>query len=68
MDSSNLVESSLDVDGNIVYTTVHKEVNLSNLHHKEEKKMAKNFHINIQVKKTKVDALFGFSSQGNLIT
>jgi uncharacterized protein YydD (DUF2326 family) len=57
----------LDVDENIVYTTMQKEVNLSSLHHKEEKEMTKLFHIKIQVKKTKVDALFDFGSQANLI-
>jgi hypothetical protein len=55
------------VDENIVYTLVQKEVNLSSLHHKEEKEMTKLFHIKIQVKKTKVDALFDSSSQANLI-
>jgi hypothetical protein len=33
---------------------------LSSLHPKEEKEMTKLFHIKIQVKKTKVDALFDF--------
>jgi hypothetical protein len=32
------------------------------LHHKEEKEMKKLFHIKIQVKNTKVDALFDSSS------
>jgi hypothetical protein len=35
-----------------------KEVNMNNLHPKEEKKMAKLFPFNIQVKKTKVDVMF----------
>jgi hypothetical protein len=57
-DSGNQVERNLDVDENIVCTSVQKEVNLSSLHHKEEKEMKKLFHIKIQVKRTKVDALF----------
>jgi hypothetical protein len=46
-DSSNQLERNLDVDENIVYTFVQKEVNLSNLRHKEEKEMTKLFHIKI---------------------
>jgi hypothetical protein len=34
--------------------SMQKEVNLSSLHHKEEKEMTKLFYIKIQVKKTKV--------------
>jgi hypothetical protein len=44
---SNPVESSSNVDENIVYTSVQKEVNLIILHHQKEKKMTKFFHINI---------------------
>jgi hypothetical protein len=44
-----------------------KEVNLTSLHHHEEKEMNKLFHIKIQVKKTKKNALFDSSSQANLI-
>jgi hypothetical protein len=40
--------------------SMQKEVNLSSLHHKEEKEMKKLFHIKIQVKNTKVYALFDF--------
>jgi hypothetical protein len=58
MDSSNQVESSLDMDEKIVCTSMQKEVNMSIRHHKEEMEMTKIFHINIQVKKTKVDTLF----------
>jgi hypothetical protein len=50
MDSSNLGRESSDVDENIVYTLVQKEVNLSSLHHKEEKEMKKLFHIKIRSK------------------
>jgi hypothetical protein len=57
----------LNVDENIVYITMMKEVNLSILHHKEEKEVAKLFHIKIQVKKTKVNALFNYGSQANVI-
>jgi hypothetical protein len=42
-------------------------VNLSSLHHKEEKEMRKLFHIKIEVKKNKVDALFDSTLQANLI-
>jgi hypothetical protein len=42
-------------------------VNLSILHHQEEKEMTEIFHINIQVKTTKIDALFDSGSQANLI-
>jgi hypothetical protein len=54
------------VDENIVCTLVQKEINMSGLHHKEEKVMKELFHINIHVKNTKVDALFNFGSQANL--
>jgi hypothetical protein len=54
------------VDKNIFYTYVNKEVNLSILHHQEEE-MTKLFHINIQVKKTKIDAMFDSDSLTNLI-
>ena len=46
---------------------MQKEVNLSSLHHKEEKEMTKFCHIKIHIKKTKVDALFNSGSQANLI-
>jgi hypothetical protein len=42
-------------------------VNLSSLHHQEEKEMTKLFHIKIQVKMTKIDALFDSGSHVNLI-
>jgi hypothetical protein len=42
-------------------------VNLSILHHQEEKEMTNLFHIKIQVKKTKIGALFNSSSQANII-
>jgi hypothetical protein len=35
---------------------------MSSLHHREEKELKKLFHINIQVKKTKVNALFDSDS------
>ena len=44
-----------------------KEVNLSILHPKEEKEMTQFFHIKIQVKKTKINTLFGSGSQEKLI-
>jgi hypothetical protein len=40
---------------------------MSSLHHQEEKDMTKLFHINIQVKKTKIDALFDYGSYANII-
>jgi hypothetical protein len=45
---------------------MQKEVNLTNLHQKEEE-IEKLFHIKIHVKNTKADALFGFGSCANLI-
>ena len=47
----------------ICCTPVWKEVNLSSLHHKEEKEMTQLFHI----MKTKVDALLDSTSQYNII-
>jgi hypothetical protein len=44
-----------------------KEVNPSSFHPWEENDMTKLFHIKIQVKKTKVDAIFIFGLQANLI-
>jgi hypothetical protein len=61
-DSSNQVEINSDKDKKIDCTSMQKEVNLSSFHHKEEKEMKKLFHIKIQVKRTKVDALFDYSS------
>jgi hypothetical protein len=61
------VESILDVDGNSLCTSIQKEVNLSILHHQEEKDMTKLFHINIRVKNTKINSLFDSGSQDNLI-
>jgi hypothetical protein len=46
MDSSNQVKSSFNVDEEIVCTS-KKEVNMSSLHHQEEKEMTKFFHIKI---------------------
>jgi hypothetical protein len=62
---SNRVESSLDVDENMFFTSIQKEVSLGSHHHQEEKDMTKFFHIKIQVKKTKIDALFDLGSQDN---
>jgi len=68
IDSSNQIESSSDVDDNIVGTLVQQEVNLSCIHHQEEKEMTKLFHIKIQVNNTKIDALLDFGSHANLTT
>jgi hypothetical protein len=46
-DSSNQLEIRSYVDVNIFYTSVNKDLNLSSLHHQEEKEMTKLFHINI---------------------
>lgn len=67
MDSGNHVERNSNIDKKIFYTTMKKEVSLSSLHPMEEKDMIKLFHIKIQVKETKVDALFNSSWQANLI-
>jgi hypothetical protein len=67
MDLGNRVDIRSNVYENIFHNSVKKEVNLSSLHHKEEKEMEKLFHIKIQVKNIKVDALFNCGSQANLI-
>ena len=41
--------------------------NLCSLHPKADKEMTKLFHVKIHIKKNKVDALFNFGSQENLI-
>ena len=66
-DSRNQVESNSNVNEMIVCTSVQKEVNLSSLQQQEEKEITKLFHIRIQVKKTKIDALFDSGSHENLI-
>jgi hypothetical protein len=53
------------VDENIVCAYIHREVNLSRIHHQEEKDMTNLFHIKIQVKKTKIDVMFDSSSLVN---
>jgi hypothetical protein len=53
------------VDGNIVFTSMCREVSLSSLHHQEEKEMTKLFHIKIQVKKTTIYVLFDSGSQSS---
>jgi hypothetical protein len=67
VDSEKLVESSTYMDEIFFCSTVQKEVNLSILHHMEEKDMTKLFDIKIQVNKTNVDALFNSDSHANLI-
>ena len=57
-DSSNQVERSSNMDEKMNCKSMKKEVNLSSLQQQEEKEMTKLFHIEIQVKKTKIDALF----------
>jgi hypothetical protein len=66
-DSSNRVKSILHVYENNAFTSVHKEVNLSSFHHKEEKDMTKIFNVKIQVKKSKANALFDSGSHANII-
>jgi len=46
---------------------VQKEVNLSSLQQKEDKEDTTLFKLKIQVKKTKIDALFESRSQENFI-
>jgi hypothetical protein len=67
MDSRNLVESNSGEDENFVYNTKQKEVKLSSHHHKVKKEMTKLLCIKIQVKKTKVDALFDSASHDNIV-
>ena len=62
-DSSNQVKSNSNVDEKIICKLMQEEVNLSSLQEWEEKEMAKLFHINILVKKTKIDAMFDSGSQ-----
>ena len=66
-DPGNQVESNLDVDENIVFTTMQKEVNQSIPFQKYEKEMTKLFHIKVYVQKKKLDDLFDSSSQPRLI-
>ena len=40
---------------------------MSNLHHKEENEMTKLFHNKIKIKKKKVDAIFNYGLEPNLI-
>jgi hypothetical protein len=46
---------------------VQKDINLSILHHKEDKEMTKLFYIKIQIKNTKMDVIFNSNSKDNLI-
>ena len=64
---SKEVDIILDVYKSICCTLVQEEVNLSSLHHKEEKDMTQLFHIDIHIMKTKVDALLDSTSQYNFI-
>jgi len=54
IDLGNWIESSSNVNENIVNIIVQEEVNLSIIPPKEGKDMTKLFHDKIQVKKTKV--------------
>ena len=65
--SSSQVERSSDMVEKIMYTSMQKEVNPSSLQQQKEKEMTKLFHVKIQVKKTKIDAMFDSGSQANLI-
>jgi len=60
--TSNKVEISSNADEEIVCTTLQKEVSLNSLPLKEEKDMTKLSQIKISVKKTKLYALFYYSS------
>jgi len=56
------------MDKKVVSTLMQKGMNLRILKQQEkEKDITKLFHIEIQVKKTKIDAIFNSISQGNLI-
>ena len=67
MDSTKEVDIKSDMDENIVFTSMQKEVNLSSLHQNEEKEMKKLFHINTKIKNINVDAIFDSSSHGYII-
>lgn len=55
------------VDYKISSIVIQREVDMSSLEDKEEIEMIKQFHIKVQVKKKKVDALFDTSLQTNLV-
>lgn len=61
-DSINQIESNLDANEKIVYTSVQKKVNLSSLQQQEENEQTRLFHRKMQVKKTKNDGLFDSGS------
>jgi hypothetical protein len=61
------VEITLDMEGNINFTTLKKEVALFGCSHKEEKEMAELLCIKIHMKRSKVDCLFDPSSQSNFV-
>jgi hypothetical protein len=62
MEAGKETERNTNASEKIVCTTMQKEVTLSSLQNKEEKEMKRLFHINIKIKKNKVDALFDFGS------
>jgi hypothetical protein len=66
LDSGNQVENNAVVDEKIAYTIVHRKVVMRSLDHNEEKEMTKLLHIIIQVKKTKVDAIYDSCSEAKI--
>jgi hypothetical protein len=67
MDLGNKIERNSYADEKIACNTMQRGVNTSILHHKDEKGIAKIFHIKIHIKKFKVDDLFESCTQSNLI-
>eukprot|EP01018_Ginkgo_biloba_P019707 Gb_27715 [translate_table: standard] len=61
------VECSCNVDEKVVCPTIHKTTNMANKDSIDEEERTRLFHVKVQVKKTKVDALFDTYSQANLI-
>ena len=60
------VEGSSDVDEEVACHTIHKTTNMTNKESIDEEERTRLFHVKVQVKKTRVDALFDMGSQANL--
>jgi len=68
MDDEEQVDKTSDLEGNINWTNIQKEVALVGCNYKEEKVMTKLFFIKMHMKKSKVDCLFDSGSQSKLIS
>jgi len=56
--TGNHIEINYDLDGKIAFKSTHKEVILITFSLEEERETSKLFHVNIQLKKIKVDCIF----------